>query len=400
MKKILLIGHAGFYNRGCEAIVRGTVAIIRHFLPDAHITLISGTPDMDAQTIHKSGLAVQQVVSSVLNGYKKPSIRWVWQTIDRRIFSGKVDFQEYLRKVLYKEADAVISIGGDNFSEDYGSPVLYFESLRYAKRLGKKTVIWGASVGPFRHEVERWTTILRSCDLITAREDNTVAYLQSLGCRGNVQRVSDPAFCMPASTPRDWAVSKEEGKVVVGLGISDLIPRYKIPREQYYRTFVEFIDYLRANQNAHILLVPHVIQPGMEYGDDFRACNEVMALLATRKSCQVLPSHLDATEMKHCIAQCDYFIGARTHSTIAGLSSLVPTGSIGYSVKAIGINNDLLETDAYVLPHDHLSTKGLIGLFENMQANRDRIIDQLRQEVSRAQQRAMQAGEHLLQILG
>ena len=51
MKNILLIGHGGFYNRGCEAIVRGTVAILRQFLPDAHITLISGTPDMDTQVL-------------------------------------------------------------------------------------------------------------------------------------------------------------------------------------------------------------------------------------------------------------------------------------------------------------------------------------------------------------
>ena len=400
MKKILLIGHGGFYNRGCEAIVRGTVAIIRHFLPDAHITLVSGTPDMDTQVLRKTGISVDQVVPASLPGHKKPSLGWLWQTLDRRLFSGNIQFQDYLHRRHFQEADAVVSIGGDNFSEDYGRPIVFFESLRYAKQFGKKTVIWGASVGPFKHEVERWAAILRSCDLITAREDNTVAYLQSLGCTGNVQRVSDPAFCMPASTPTDWALSKEEGKLVVGLGISDLIPRYKISRDQYYRTFVEFTDYLRTNQNAHILLVPHVIQPGTEYGDDFRACNEVTALLATRESCQVLPSNLDATEMKHCIAQCDYFIGARTHSTIAGLSSLVPTGSIGYSVKAIGINNDLLGTDAYVLPHDQLSTRGVVGLFEKMQANRVHIIDQLRQEVPRAQERAMQAGKHLLHVLG
>ena len=107
-----------------------------------------------------------------------------------------------------------------------------------------------------------------------------------------------------------------------------------------------------------------------------------------------------ATEMKNCIAQCDYFIGARTHSVIAGFSSLVPTGSIGYSVKAIGVNNDLLGTDGYVLPHDHLSIKGLIELFEKIQANRERIIDQLRLEVPRAGERAMQAEKHLLHVLG
>ncbi|MBW1727684.1 MAG: polysaccharide pyruvyl transferase family protein [Deltaproteobacteria bacterium] len=399
MKKILLIGHVGFWNRGCEAIVRGTVEIIKQYVPDSYITLFSGTPTFDSKIIHKSGILIDQVVPSVLEGAKKPTLKWVFQTMDRRILSRVEEFQDYLHKGYYKEADVVISIGGDNFSEDYGSPKRFFSSLRYAKRLGKKIVIWGASVGPFQKNLDQWTAILKSCDLITAREDITVQYLNSLGCIENVKRVSDPGFCMPSNLPADFTMLKQTGRITVGIGISDLIPRYKISREKYYKILSEFINYLISCQEAIVILVPHVINPGKKYCDDLRACLEVMKLPISKKFCSVLPGNLDATELKHCISQCDYFIGARTHSTIASLSMNVPTGSIGYSIKAIGINNDLLDTDDYVLSHSELSQEGLIRLFEKMKNNKSVIVKHLKNAVLHAKERALKAGEYLAEIM-
>ena len=45
--------------------------------------------------------------------------------------------------------------------------------------------------------------------------------------------------------------------------------------------------------------------------------------------------------LKNIISNCHYFMGARTHSTIAALSSYVPTISIAYSIKAFGINEEI-----------------------------------------------------------
>lgn len=399
MKKILLIGHAGFLNRGCEAIVRGTVEIIKQYVPDTQITLISRTPGNDLKTIQGCKIAVNEVVPAILNGHKKPSLQWMWQTIDRRLLSGNPEFQDYLHKKYFQEADVVISIGGDNFSEDYRGPRPYFESLRYAKRLGKKTVIWGASVGPFK-DAGRWINILKSCDLITAREDKTVDYLASIGCTENVKRVSDPAFCMLPIKPEGYNIEKKDGRLLIGLGISDLIPRYHISREQYYKINIEFIEYLAKQYKGDIVLVPHVIYPDNKYCDDSRACNEVIDLLCSRDCCRMLPNNLNAAEMKYCISQCDYFIGARTHSTIASLSTTVPTGSIGYSVKAVGINLDLLGSEDYVLSHSNLSLEKMIGLFEKMQKNRSEIVSQLQKEVPHAKERAFKAGQYLAEIIG
>ena len=53
---------------------------------------------------------------------------------------------------------------------------------------------------------------------------------------------------------------------------------------------------------------------------------------------------------------CSFFVGARTHSTIAAYSSGVPTLVIGYSVKSRGIATDLFGTyENYVLPVQEIS---------------------------------------------
>jgi polysaccharide pyruvyl transferase WcaK-like protein len=64
-------------------------------------------------------------------------------------------------------------------------------------------------------------------------------------------------------------------------------------------------------------------------------------------------------ELKGFISRCRYFIGARTHATIAAYSTCVPTLVVGYSVKSIGIARDLFGTEhGYVLPVQQLQSKG------------------------------------------
>lgn len=77
-----------------------------------------------------------------------------------------------------------------------------------------------------------------------------------------------------------------------------------------------------------------------------------------------------APELKYIISQCCFFVGARTHATIAAYSSCVPTLVVGYSVKARGIARDLFGTeDGYVLPVQDLKepdelTNGFRKLWE------------------------------------
>ena len=51
--------------------------------------------------------------------------------------------------------------------------------------------------------------------------------------------------------------------------------------------------------------------------------------------------NLNAAERKYLISRCEMMICCRTHASIAGYSSGVPTLVLGYSVKSAGIGRDM-----------------------------------------------------------
>lgn len=62
-------------------------------------------------------------------------------------------------------------------------------------------------------------------------------------------------------------------------------------------------------------------------------------------------------ELKGYISRCRFFVGARTHATIAAYSTAVPTLVVGYSTKAKGIAKDLFGNwNDYVLPVQDIRT--------------------------------------------
>ena len=95
-------------------------------------------------------------------------------------------------------------------------------------------------------------------------------------------------------------------------------------------------------------------------------------------------------ELKGIISQCSFFVGARTHATIAAYSTGVPTLVVGYSVKARGIARDLFGTeDGYVLPVQQLKesnelTQAFIRLYEKRDAVRTHLNEMLPGYIARS----------------
>ena len=396
MKKILLIGHGSFYNRGCEAIVRGTTKIIKRYYPDCIISLCSFKPEYDLAIINEDHIEIDSLYNANL-GAPRYSLSWVLQTINRRLFKPGMQFYDFLNINRYKQSDLVISIGGDNFSDDYGGARPHFLSLDNAKKASAKTVIWGASIGPFHNadEEKLWAGKLKNVDLILVREDVSFEYLNSLGVKDNVRRVSDPAFLMSYKVPKQKLKIKQK-KQIVGVGMSAMICNY-CDAQQYMKSFVEFIDYIHEHYDINVILVPHVIY-NHDTNNDLKICSHIKECVRDKNSIQILSESYNAPEMKYYISQCDIFIGARTHSTIASISSGVPTISIGYSIKAKGINNDVFDTDRYVIPIKNISKEILIRKFNNLNEEKEKIKVLLMNRKSVLEEMAWKAGEYLREL--
>jgi len=347
-----LILHGGPYieNRGCEAILRGTMEILRHeFGSDARARVsVDASPQVvAAQNATESDPCVDSF--PMAGSGPRWSADWWMGQVNRR-FGTSIYPQFRALKKPAKGASVALQIGGDHYSLDYGRPIGFMAMDRYVQALGLPVVIWGASVGPFDADPTFEPKILdhlRGLSAVFVRESDSYNYLRSHGVTENVHLMADPAFLMKPVEPVPEKIGFALPQGAIGINLSPMVAFYRgkahssVDLKEWLGFCVGLIKSV-ATLKRPILLIPHVYScdPG---NDDFALLHTLCKAVAGEVSVpvQALPHGLNAAELKWIIARCSVFAGARTHSTIAAFSSHVPTFSIGYSVKAKGINRDL-----------------------------------------------------------
>lgn len=371
MKRFYLTGHKTFGNRGCEAIVRSTVAALRKVYGEVEVLVPSDYIEQDSAQwpeAKENGVELVTAYTPWHTRYWVNAQRLPLAFLKRA--GWPFPFPAWVKEQI-ASADAVLSVGGDNYSLDYRLPSLLMGIDGLAMEMGKPVVLWGASVGPFEREPDFVPAIRRHLgrmDLILVRESVSFAYLTETLGLDNVKQMVDPAFTLAPEAVDDvsfWPELAEQG--LIGLNISPLIERYKKPQQSLIMEVEGFIRAVVA-RGFSVLLVPHVMPL-----DGAGKNNDAVYMKNLLKRCADLgrrlsmtPSDLNAAQIKHIISNLRFFIGARTHATIAALSSGVPTISIAYSVKARGINRDLLGDEWMVMPTPDLSNRTLLTAMDNL----------------------------------
>ena len=126
----------------------------------------------------------------------------------------------------------------------------------------------------------------------------------------------------------------------------------------------------------NICLVPHVYDVDPE-SIDLELLRELYNKYKDSGRMSIVDRFYSCEELKHIISNCRFFVGARTHSTIAAYSTMVPTLVLGYSVKSLGIAKDLFGSEeGYVIPYTEIVEKDHIyKAFCNIYKNEDKIIE-------------------------
>ncbi len=403
----LLVGHAGFWNRGCEAILDTTFRLLREQFGNPTFTVVSF--DWANDRLH--GKAWKDVTFRSINPERWRSPHWYLRLARRLLHLPAGDWRtmhKHLRRE-YRKADAVLSVGGDNYTTDYSPfPGYYLDVLRYAREQGTKGVIWAASVGPFDDPGVRKkvVAVLKDTPLITAREPLTIEYLTSLGITTNVRAVADPAFLLePLPSPAALSYSVSGDRKWLGICVSSMLWRYISDGEQRDRSdvLVKFIDWAVEELGFSVLLVPHVVdtRPAAPVDrNDHLFLTRIRERVKRRDTTALVAPSLRASEIKYLITQCRFFIGSRTHSTISALSSGVPTISLSYSMKSRGINRDVLGSEDFVLPISDLSLGRLKEAFGQLLRREDEIRAVLQQRLPTIKDRARKNAQYLAELLG
>ena len=401
----ILAGNGHYDNRGCEAIVRGTVVILRHYFDKPKFLVASNyqtNSQFEQQRINEKDEAVVHVKTILAQKRFEPI--WFLSNSLRFLYPMGMNYLIYKDMLPYlKKTLAVLSVGGDNYSLDYGIPKIFtgLDDLVFSRK--KPMVIWGASVGPFSKipEYEKYIIEhLKRINGIFARETATVEYLADKGVTENVFQVADPAFLMEAKEPKKEKFNIEIPKEAIGINLSPLMARYTTDGDlkKWVELAANIVERISRTTKRPIFLIPHVNSP---HTNDYAFLRDVLdTLKKTKEQIELIPFSLTATELKWIIAKMNVFVGARTHSTIAALSSIVPTISFAYSIKTKGINQDIFGHSRFCLDPNQLTPEIITEKIGQLIQDAEKIKNQLNLSLPKVKTLAMDAGKYLREVLG
>ncbi|MGN1101051.1 MAG: polysaccharide pyruvyl transferase family protein [Huintestinicola sp.] len=381
--KYFLFNHEGSKNHGCEAIVRGSMNIIENSDEKAEFVLSSNNPSDDE--------IINNITVKAAKTRELTKVEKLIAAVDLKINNSETYALQKMYSPIVSDAedcDVCLSVGGDTYcyGDNHGIQVL----TRELKKRGKKTVLWGASIGA-EDLSERKLESLRDFDAIFTREPITYELLKENGANDNIYLFSDPAFCMERVEVEPIDGFTREN--TLGFNISPLVASGDPRKKEIAEDFLKFIF---ENTTMKVLLVPHVVE---ENNNDYDFMKPIFEKFEHTGRIAILPPDLEARQYKGYIAGTRFFIGARTHSTIAAYSSGVPTIALGYSVKARGIAKDIFGEEKYVLDIKAMTNyEELRDEFLKLLENENEIRRELMKSIPLRMRSAMEAGEMLQKI--
>ena len=344
-------------NKGDAALTSVLLSDLRRVFPGAKQKILK------LDHVHESGMfeSVPEYPSFMhyaLNKFKNPLAKLlyvlymipatlVWAAFYRAT-SRRLWLPRELREIadLYADSDLVVAVGGGYIRSRKGlfnrlNIPLLLHPLLFGHMLGKQTVLYSQSVGPFVNGYEPALVgyVLRKMDVVILREDISVALLERIGVHENVVRSIDSGFLLRAK--RSVNVRKQYGipsdTLLIGVTVREWLGGEE--QEAYERAVAGALDAAVSRYSARVLFIPQVTATK---GDDDRiASRRVRSYMLHQEEATVINDAPDHFDVKAIYNELDVLLGTRFHSVIFSLTSFVPVLAIEYEHKTSGIMHDL-----------------------------------------------------------
>lgn len=401
--KLIVYMHAGSGNHGCEAIVNSLCHMIKE-----KVKLVSYFGEEDERYSLKELCEIRG--ERRFENHKAAHVLYYGY---RKLTGDRESFIRYRYGDVFKKeaAPLAISIGGDNYCYENMLGDLRLANSAFNRR-GTRTALLGCSIEPellkrkeIAEDLRKYHTIIaresityealkeafgKTSKEISEKTDKGMAEAVSGGCP-EVLCFPDPAFTLMAKElplPEGFALGN-----TVGINVSPMIQDNEKKSGVTMENHKELISFIIQNTDMQITLIPHVV---WERNDDRGPLHELYRAFAdTGRVVEIGDGGCE--ELKGFIGRCRFFVGARTHATIAAYSMGVPTLVAGYSVKARGIARDLFGTDEnYVLPVQSLEKKDdLTKGFQWLLSHEKEVREKLGEVMPGYKERALETGKEV-----
>lgn len=385
-EKVVIYAHAGSGNHGCEALANTICKLVKR---PVRLVTNSVTEDESYSLAELCEIVPEKNI-------RKNKLMHILYYGWRLFTKDRESFLRYRFKNVLGEHSCLwnLSIGGDNYCYDSMIQDLMLTNSMF-HRNGAKTVLLGCSIEPESLQRQDLVEDMLRYDAIFARESITYDALKQVGVK-NLYLYPDSAFILETKympLPEGF-----QDKNTVGINISPMIVENETATGITMKNYKALIQYILKNTDMSVALIPHVV---WKRSDDRETIEELYYYFKDEPRVVKL-GDCSCEELKGYISRCRFFIGARTHATIAAYSSQVPTLVVGYSVKAKGIARDLFDTyEKYVEPVQNLETEEqLLAAFQWLYSEEENIKETLAQVMPTYIEKAKAAGDKLQEILG
>ncbi|MBA3788855.1 polysaccharide pyruvyl transferase family protein [Patescibacteria group bacterium] len=273
---------------------------------------------------------------------------------------------------LYRETNLIAPVGGGYLrgNPEYGSTVillLLLHPLLLSAILGKPTILYAQSIGPFGSKLQRYfaTYILKKMDGIIVREDVSFTLLQRFGLT-NMTRSIDSGFSLSTAIRRDLHADFSIPRIVPIIGVTVRKWLNQAAQAQYEQAVATFADAVIRDYAMTVLFIPQVTAK-YHHDDDRDTAERVYIRMNEKEGARILHNDYDHYEIKAVYNDLDFVIGTRFHSVIFSLTSYVPAIAIEYEYKTSGIMHDL-GLDTWVIKIEDVTAEKLLILFKELVA--------------------------------
>jgi colanic acid/amylovoran biosynthesis protein len=402
---ILIAGHDTFENRGCQALVYTTTALLSEVFPDARFKVFSWNPKYDGQRFYANGVKAE-FVKHPFNKVEYSFRNRLWLYLNNTL---KVRTEKILQVPKYffgalKWADLVVISGGDILADySVGAVKHYFFPIAVSIALGKPVYVFAQSFSRYKDSrLKRFCKgYLDKVSLITVREQVSLDYLRELGVKAKVALTADPAFLLrPSGREKvEEIVAAEgirvDGKPLIGFSVSKTATRWgSASHERFVEHVAATIDRVAQQYpEARFIFVPHVTYCENPDKDDRLVGRKVFEKVTCKERVHRIEGDYSCEDLKGVIGLCDLFVGARTHATIASSSQAIPTIALAYSTKAYGIMESVLDSERCVLDIRELTADRLVAMMEDLLADKEQVSAEMTRRVEGLRRQALSNGE-------
>ncbi|MFR4588839.1 MAG: polysaccharide pyruvyl transferase family protein [Eisenbergiella sp.] len=372
MKKVILCNYTSSINRGCDAIVKSTADLLHKYGMQCDLAVHNKSYD------ELFGFEEFDNILYYAELWNKPIERIISAGLEK-VFRADYMANKIRQNSVWKELKQSVSfnVGGDTYC--YGRHMASLTLNHYCYKQKIPSVFWGFSIDEKAISDKMILEDLEKYTLLCPRESLSKELLIKAGIdEKKICQMVDPAFTLkPKSVLLPDQMKENE---TIAINISPVVTLNGSSEELVHENYKCLISEILETSNMNIALIPHVYIENDYKQEDLLEAFRLKEEFKNNDRVFIINGFYTSREIKYLISKCRMLFTARTHASIAGYSSCVPTIVIGYSIKARGIATDLFGTyNNYVVQCQKFETdRELINSYEFLLEHEDDIRETLK----------------------